>query len=195
MKKIRVSASLLLLIVLSPFVPESSAEEGQTPAEINLLPFLESYFTAVREYDVGAIAELVSRKELESAIRSISVAASDEAIVWSSKLLFSLHAVNAAYCQFQIVSISASDDLVDVTILGRSRGSVSAGDVIQFKLVSEVNQFRLDSFQQLGENQETSPSIRPELDVCNVPISERNPAILLPGESIEDQAKRLGIPY
>lgn len=192
------NSPLFLILAALWLVSVQAAEEGEQMSTEELgrvESFLANYFSSVREFDIEKLMQLVSRSQLEANLRSVAIASTDEAIIYSGKILFSLHGTNAAYCALQVRSVVLTAQGYVISLIGKSDANrESNGDEIEFLVVEEVDRLRLHSFHHMGPRADGTSSFELDVDVCHIPISEQNPAILLPDETPEQQAERLGIP-
>lgn len=162
--------------------------------ETEVQEFFSSYFQAAREYDVLKMAQLLSRSGLESNLRPIIRSPDDDSIKRSVMLLFNADFIFAGYCRFHILRIDAHEGGPRVRIwLERSIHRPGAGPIYDFILTSEYDKLRLDKTRVI-RNEAKLDGQKADIDLCHIPMNWNNPALLKPGESPEEQQRRLGIP-
>lgn len=179
--------NLLLLSFVVPF----SLSEAQRNSEPEVTDLLNRFFLSAREYSVTELSTLLSRKQLEENIRSIALPGPEEVVLRSSRQIFSLEFSFGGDCRIYVDSINQQDQWTIVRLLTEQE-KYEYANKYEFYLVKEVDKLRIDHTIYVGESD--MPDFPPQIDICEVPINWDNPSLLKPGETIQEQRIRLGIP-
>lgn len=161
--------------------------------EAEVTTFFSSYFKTARRYDVVKMIEHLSRNALASNLRPIVRSPDEESIIRSVLLLFNAEFIFAGYCRFHIFEAEQLEDEARVRVwLERTKDRTEISPIYDFFLVWESGRLRLDRMIFVREDKLIDSAV--DIELCDVPINWDNPALLKPGESAEEQQRRLGIP-
>lgn len=166
-----------------------SNEKVEHNTESEILSFLNRFFISAREYSIKDLSNLLSRKQLEENIRSITIPGPEEIVLRAVRQIFSLEFSFGADCRIYVDSIKKKNQWTMITLLTEQE---DYANVYQFFLTEEVDNLRLNHTVYVRKSD--LPDSSPEIDVCDVPINWNNPSLLKPEETIQEQRERLGIP-
>lgn len=191
LRSVYVLAFLAFWIGISIFSPQVRANED---LEIEVQEFFIGYFEAARRYDLVKMMEHLSRAGLESNLRPIIRSPDDDSIKRSVRLLFNADFIFAGYCSFHILELEGHEDGARVRIwLERTIHRPGTGPIYDFFLINEYGDLRVDKTRIIRNEAKLNDS-KVDIDLCDIPMNWNNPALLKPGESPEEQQRRLGIP-
>jgi len=172
------------------YLPNSHASNG---LEIEAQEFFSRYFEASRRYDVLKMIELVSRSNLASNLQTIVQSPDEDTIVRSALLVFNAEFIFGGYCRVHMLNVEKTESEVRARLwFERIIDRPGTGPMYEFFLVRESGELRLDRMVFSREKQLSNSTA--DIDLCDIPINWNNPALLKPGESAEEQQRRLGIP-
>lgn len=158
---------------------------------------LADYLETARSGPVEQLIPLSSRALLEQELRTIIVAGQDNVMLREAKLAFSNYRIFGGYCRAYIESINELDGGFRLRAIMWSAAGLAAAEAkaprYDISLVHEYGALRVDkNFELIGRA--AIPDRAPDVDVCHAPVDDNDPSRVRPGETIEQQRVRLGIP-